>query len=88
MRGDTAAATWRKARLYRANMQPVVWLGIFLIIVGAALVLLPTLAKHVDLSRVPSWIIYVYKHDGFYFVTSPLLIIISIISVIVYILTR
>lgn len=69
-------------------MQQIVWLGIFLIIVGIVLVLLPTLAKYIDLSRIPSWIIYVYRSDGFYFVTSPLLIILSIISVVLYILTR
>jgi hypothetical protein len=40
----------------------------------------------VDLSRIPWWLIYVYRSDGFYFITSPFLIVIFVVSVIVYLL--
>lgn len=69
-------------------MHPLTWLGITLILVGVALVLLPILGKYIDLSQVPSWLIYVYRSDGFYFVTSPLLLALSAISLIVHLLTR
>ncbi len=69
-------------------MHPLTWLGIALILVGAALVLLPILGKYIDLSHVPHWLIYVYRSDGFYFITSPLLLALSAIALIAYLLTR
>ena len=65
---------------------PLTWLGIALILIGLALVALPTLAKHVDLSRIPAWLIYVYRRDGFYFATSPLLLALSVLSILLYLL--
>jgi len=59
-----------------------------LILVGVALVLLPIIGKYVDLSQVPSWLVYVYHSDGFYFVTSPFLILLSLVALIVYLLAR
>jgi hypothetical protein len=67
---------------------PLTLLGIFLILLGIAFVLLPVLGSHVDFSRVPSWLIYVYHSDGFYFVTSPLLIALSLVALVIYLLTR
>lgn len=61
---------------------PLTWAGIVLIVIGIALVLLPILGKYIDFARVPWWLIYVYKSDGFYFVTSPLLIALFLLSVI------
>lgn len=69
-------------------MHPLTWLGIALILVCAALVLLPILGKYIDLSHVPPWLIYVYRSDGFYFITSPLLLALSAIALIAYLLTR
>ena len=69
-------------------IQPLTWLGIALILLGIAIVLIPIVGKYVDLSRVPPWLIYVYRSNGFYFVTSPLLILISVASVIAYFLMR
>ncbi|MBC7099453.1 hypothetical protein H5T52_10130 [Candidatus Bipolaricaulota bacterium] len=63
-------------------------LGIAFILIGIALVLIPVIGNYLDLSKVPWWIIYVYRSDGFVFVTSPILLIISAISIIVAILTR
>ncbi len=70
------------------SVHPFTWLGVFLILLGVALVLIPVLGQYVDLSKVPPWLIYVYRSNGFYFVTSPLLILLSVISLIVFILRR
>lgn len=69
-------------------MEPLTWLGIALILIGTALVLLPVVGKYFDLSQVPSWLIYVYHSDGFYFATSPLLLLLSLVSFIVFLLRR
>jgi len=69
-------------------MHPLTWLGVALILIGVALVLLPILGKYIDLSQVPSWLIYIYHSNGFYFVTSPLLLVLSLTALIVYFLTR
>lgn len=70
------------------EIHPLTWLGAALILVGIAFVLLPIVGKYVDFSSIPSWLIYVHRSDGFYFVTSPLLIAISIVTIIFYILAR
>lgn len=69
-------------------MHPLTWLGIALILIGVALVLLPVLGRYMNLSQVPSWLVYVYHSDGFYFVTSPLLIVLSVAALLAYFLTR
>jgi len=56
-------------------------LGIILIVLGVMAFLLPYLLQ-ADLLRrlkeLPPVLVYIYHHDGFYFATSPLLIIVSI----------
>jgi hypothetical protein len=69
-------------------IHPLTLLGIVLILMGVAFVLLPILGSYIDFSQVPSWLIYIYHSDGFYFVTSPLLILLSLVMLIVYLLTR
>jgi len=61
-------------------MHPLTWAGVVLIVIGAMLILLPILGRYVDLTHIPWWLIYVYKSDGFYFATSPLLIVLFILS--------
>lgn len=69
--------------------EPFTILGIILIIMGIILVALPFLARYTPvLERLPPILIYVYRHNGFYFVTSPILIIISIISIIIFLIKR
>ncbi len=59
-------------------------MGLILILSGLVLVLLPFVARHIpSLDRLPWILVWVYRKDGFYFVTSPLLIIISLISIII-----
>lgn len=63
--------------------RPLASLGWMLIILGAILVTLPALVKLVPrMEGLPWWIIWVYRSDGFTFATSPLLIFISILSLI------
>ncbi len=69
-------------------MHPLTWAGLLLIAIGATLVLLPFLGKYLELARVPCWVLYVYRSDGFYFVTSPILILLFVLSAIFYLLAR
>lgn len=63
--------------------------GIFCIVLGALLVIAPILLEHLPaLTKMPWILLYVYRRDGFMFVTSPLLLIISLISLLWWILTR
>ncbi len=57
-------------------------MGLILILSGIILVMLPFIARHLpNLEKLPWILIWVYRKNGFYFVTSPLLIILSIISI-------
>jgi hypothetical protein len=63
--------------------RPLASLGWMLIILGVVLVALPALVKLVPrMEGLPWWIIWVYRSNGFTFATSPLLIFISILSLI------
>lgn len=69
--------------------QPFTWVGVILIVLGIILVALPLLGKYVsDLERLPWILVWIYRRNGFYFATSPLLIIISIIAIILSYLNR
>lgn len=64
-------------------------LGVMLMVLGALLFIAPIiLEKMPSLESVPWIILYVYRSDGFVFVTSPILIIISVLSLLWWILTR
>jgi hypothetical protein len=61
--------------------RPFTTLGLLLIVSGLVLVLLPFLARSFpNIDRLPWILIWVYRRDGFYFATSPLLIILSLLS--------
>ncbi|MEM2872863.1 MAG: hypothetical protein QXD82_01695 [Nitrososphaerales archaeon] len=70
--------------------QSLTILGILLILIGVILVLLPIIANYLPslekLEKLPPILVYVYRSDNFYFVTSPLLILISLILLILYIM--
>jgi len=71
------------------DYQSLTFVGIALIVVGIILVILPFIARHIpNLEKVPWIIIWVYKSNGFLFATSPLLIILTMISLILSILKR
>ena len=62
---------------------PIMLLGLSFILLGIAMLLLPLLSRlppiMQKLKEMPPILVYVYHHNGFYFVTSPILIIISAI---------
>ncbi|MFC1803448.1 hypothetical protein ACFL0D_05720 [Thermoproteota archaeon] len=61
---------------------PFLSMGWILILLGIILVSLPYITRIVpDIEKIPWWILWVYKRDGFYFATSPLLIFISIVLI-------
>lgn len=56
--------------------------GVILILLGVVFVMFPYIRRVIDLDKVAWLILYVYRSDGFTFATSPILIIISAISLI------
>ena len=62
-------------------------LGYFFLLLGLVLILIPELAKRFNLfnpETIPWFIIYIYKNNNFTFITSPLLIILSLLVIFVY----
>ena len=71
------------------KMFPLQILGIILMVLGALLFVAPLVLERLpSLESVPWVLLYVYRRDGFVFVTSPILIIISVLSLLWWILTR
>jgi hypothetical protein len=60
---------------------PFTLLGLFLIVIGAVLLAVPYILKHLPtlerLEQVPWILLYVYRKDDFYFMTSPILLILG-----------
>ncbi|RWX74223.1 MAG: hypothetical protein Metus_0248 [Candidatus Methanosuratincola subterraneus] len=70
-----------------ADLAPLQLFGVLLLVLGAILFILPVVLERLpSLEKVPWIILYVYRSDGFVFVTSPILIIISVLSFLLYIL--
>ena len=64
------------------EISPFTVVGALLILMGIIFVAIPYIERVVpDLDRIPWIILWVYRSEGFTFATSPLLIIISVISV-------
>jgi hypothetical protein len=56
--------------------------GMTLVLIGIVLILLPIIIRHIptmDLEKVPWLLLYIYRKDGFFFATSPILIIVGIV---------
>jgi hypothetical protein len=69
--------------MYSFNITSV--FGIFFILLGLILFLIPLLIKInpvLDFEKIPWLILYVYNTDNFIFATSPILIILSLISIV------
>ncbi len=67
--------------------RPFTILGLILMLLGAILLLLPLILKYIpEIEKLPSIILYVYRKGNFIFATSPILIIVSIISLIYYLI--
>jgi hypothetical protein len=67
---------------------PFTLLGVLLILLGIVFVALPYISKVIDVEKIPWIILYVYRSDGFVFATSPLLIILSLLSLLLAYLRR
>jgi hypothetical protein len=64
-------------------------MGWILILLGVIFVALPYITRIIpDIERIPWWILWVYRSNGFTFATSPLLIFISILSLLLNLLRR
>ena len=64
-------------------------LGIILILMGIILVALHLINRYIpNLEKLPWILIWVYRSDGFVFVTSPILIIVTIVSLLIQLLSR
>ena len=64
-------------------------MGWILILLGVIFVVLPYITRIIpDIERIPWWILWVYRSNGFTFATSPLLIFISILSLLLNLLRR
>jgi len=60
-----------------------------MILLGMLFVLIPLLARYApEIEKLPPILLYVYRRDNFYFATSPILIIISIVSVLISLFSR
>jgi hypothetical protein len=71
------------------SYRPLTILGLLLIVSGVVLIALPIVARRLpSLERLPWILVWVYRRDGFYFITSPLLIIVSILSLALHLLSR
>jgi len=71
------------------DFTPVPLLGILLIAVGVVLLALPLIVKYLPhLEDLPWIIVWVYRADGFTVATSPILIIVSIVSLIINLANR
>ncbi|MFP3951590.1 MAG: hypothetical protein ACLFVP_05575 [Candidatus Bathyarchaeia archaeon] len=67
--------------------RPFTTMGTLLIIIGILLVALPVIARRIpNIEEIPWFILWVYRSDGFTFATSPLLIFISLLSVLLNLL--
>jgi len=62
-------------------------LGLFLILLGIIVVAVPFLMKLTpSLEKFPPILFWVYRKDDFYVATSPILIVISLVSIVLYLL--
>jgi drug/metabolite transporter (DMT)-like permease len=64
------------------EVNPFTLLGILLILLGVVFVALPYISRVIDVEKIPWIILYVYRRDGFTFTTSPILLILSALTLI------
>ena len=65
--------------------------GMIFIVIGVALIIAPLIAKSIPaakLESIPWFILYVYHSESFFFATSPILIILTIMYLAITILKR
>ena len=60
---------------------PFTIFGLTIILIGIALICVPIVIRLIptlDLEKIPWFLLYVYRKNGFFFATSPILIVIGI----------
>jgi hypothetical protein len=73
----------------RVRMLPLQVLSVVLMVLGVLLFAAPFILERLpSLENVPWILLYVYRSDGFVFATSPILLIISALSLLWWILTK
>lgn len=63
-------------------------IGILLVLLGIAFILIPLAGRSLSNVKIPWIILYTYNSGGFYFATSPILIIISLVGILAAIFHR
>jgi hypothetical protein len=64
-------------------------IGLLLMLLGFLLIVIPFISRFLpSYEKIPPLIWWTYRSDHFYFATSPILIIISIVSLMLFILGR
>ncbi|MFQ5710736.1 MAG: hypothetical protein ACE5GD_03035 [Candidatus Geothermarchaeales archaeon] len=67
----------------------IISLGVAVIIIGVALVLIGVAARYAPpLEKLPPILIYVYRRGDFYLVTSPILILLGVLLLLILLLSR
>ena len=75
------------AMLDAVSNEPFLVLGLFLILLGIIVVAVPFLMRVApSLENFPPILFWVYRKDNLYIATSPILIIISLVSIVLYLL--
>lgn len=69
-------------------MKLMTWIGLLLILLGLIFITLPILGQYVSLKNIPNWLIYTYRKNGFLFITSPILIVLSILLILINLLLK
>jgi hypothetical protein len=73
----------------RTKMFPLQALGVLLMVLGVLLFAAPFILERLpSLESVPWILLYVYRSGGFIFATSPILLIISALSLLWWVLTK
>ena len=66
-------------------------LGVLFVVLGLAFIAASLIAKVTpwfSLERIPWILLWIYRRDGFWFATSPILLMISVAAFIIWLLTR
>ncbi|MBS7626390.1 hypothetical protein KEJ51_05040 [Candidatus Bathyarchaeota archaeon] len=71
------------------NYEGFIIIGLILIVLGFVLIMFPFVSRLIPtIGKLPPIIWWTYRTDNFYFATSPILIIISVVSILLFILQR
>jgi len=61
-------------------MRVTTFLGFILILLGLIFIAIPLSIQYISIENIPTWLVYVYEGKHFIFATSPILIVITILT--------